>query len=453
MDAVDSIHRMDGMDSEHRMERVDGECLPPQQQGQQYPTQTHYSGKIDKKKRIDSIECGKMIDIRIDNIQDGNGMNIAIETNIAIGNVGNHINIKIGHNKQHNIRIVTEKLHISDPSVQEKNGTHTYIDYSKSIRKTSGLHIVPEHLHRLGHDIKMEDPRRKSIKIFELHSSVYIAIWASPSHNMSAIVLPQDPAFHHHLLPEILSQTITYILNVNKKRVQLHTHLAGALHAIPPGVAHASCNNIRVTLRKQHNYIEPLLHHLPLLDHLRQYIGRLQVDRSDWDITDPNDKRNLNTKARDFLHQSAVTPLGTQQSLRDPSTTSSSTSSNDEVTTQQPQIYIGMIGLQDDIRRETTTSHELHQPHLCTSQVSDFPEDEQQEVLQHLRRQQEFEHSYNKKGQRKAHQLTLRFGQHNHSCRSSATTSTSTRCTKSTGCTSFSVLSRTFSALSRTSTP
>ena len=125
-----------------------------------------------------------------------------------------------------------------------------------------------------------QDGRSKTkvyLNIFELHSSVYIAIWASPSHNMSAIVLPQDPAIHHHLLPEVLSRMITYILNINEKRVELHTHLAGAPHAVPPGVAHASCNNIRVTLRKQHNYIEPLLHHLPLLKHLRQHIGRPQL--------------------------------------------------------------------------------------------------------------------------------------------------------------------------------
>ena len=111
--------------------------------------------KIDDEKYIDKIKCGKTIDIRVENIKDGNGMNIAIGTNIAIGNVGNHINnIEIGH--------------------------------------------------------------------------------------------------------------------INNK--QLHTRLAGTLHAVPPGVAHTSGNNIKVTLKQQHYNIEPLLHRLPLLDHLREDI-------------------------------------------------------------------------------------------------------------------------------------------------------------------------------------
>ena len=230
------------------------------------------------------------------------------------------------------------------------------------------------------------------LNIFELRSSVYIAIWASPSHNMRAIILPQDSAIHHHLLPEALSQTITYNLTICEKRVEFHIHLAGALHAVLPGVAHSFCNSIKVTLRKQHNNFEPLQHHLHLLEHLRQYIGRLQVQSSDWDIKDSNNIRDLNTRTSDCLHHSAVIPLGAHQSLRNSSTISCSTSSSDEVTAQQPSIYIGMIGmisLQEDIEEETITLHDLHQPHLRTYQASDFSEQEQQKILQHLRRQQE----------------------------------------------------------------
>ena len=65
---------------------------------------------------------------------------------------------------------------------------------------------------------------------------------------MSAIILPGDPADHHDLSPDILSQTITYILHINLPRVELRSHLATALHAVPPGVAHQSQNNIRVVM-------------------------------------------------------------------------------------------------------------------------------------------------------------------------------------------------------------
>ena len=110
-----------------------------------------------------------------------------------------------------------------------REGTNTY--------KMSGLHIVPEHLHHYA--ARQQDGGQKTKvyhSILELHSSVYIAIWGSPSHSMSAIVLPQDLTIHHHHhhhLPEVLSLTITYILNIHLKRVELPTHLDGALHAVP----------------------------------------------------------------------------------------------------------------------------------------------------------------------------------------------------------------------------
>ena len=66
---------------------------------------------------------------------------------------------------------------------------------------------------------------------------------------MSAIILPGDPVDHHDLLPDILSQSITYILNINLPRVELRSHLAAALHAVPPGVDHQSQHNIRVVMR------------------------------------------------------------------------------------------------------------------------------------------------------------------------------------------------------------
>ena len=68
---------------------------------------------------------------------------------------------------------------------------------------------------------------------------------------MSALVLPRDPTIDHDLLSDILSESITYILNIYKRCVQLQTHLAGALHAVPPEVAHHSNHTIRMTIRQQ----------------------------------------------------------------------------------------------------------------------------------------------------------------------------------------------------------
>ena len=49
-----------------------------------------------------------------------------------------------------------------------------------------------------------------------------------------------DPVDHHDLIPDILSQSITYILNINRPRIELRSHLVAALHAVPTG----SCTSI-----------------------------------------------------------------------------------------------------------------------------------------------------------------------------------------------------------------
>ena len=96
---------------------------------------------------------------------------------------------------------------------------------------------------------------------------------------MSAITLPRDPRAHHDLLPDILSQTITYILNINLQRIELRSHLAAALHPVPPGVAHQSQNNIRVTLQHLDQQPPPRQRHRDLIDHLRCYLGSYQEFR------------------------------------------------------------------------------------------------------------------------------------------------------------------------------
>ena len=77
---------------------------------------------------------------------------------------------------------------------------------------------------------------------------------------------------------------------------------------------------------------------------------------------------DLNTKERESSYnklETALTLLAAHRGLRDESTTTSrSTMSSEEVATQQPQLYIGMISLQDDIEDEATTLHDFRQSHL-----------------------------------------------------------------------------------------
>ena len=113
---------------------------------------------------------------------------------------------------------------------------------------------------------------RIHLNIFHLEASWYVATWSSSTTKMNAIILTGDPVDHHDLIPDILSQSITYILNINKPRVELRSHLAAALHAVPPGVAHQSQNRIRVALSHIDQQPPPRRHHQELIQYLRYHI-------------------------------------------------------------------------------------------------------------------------------------------------------------------------------------
>ena len=100
------------------------------------------------------------------------------------------------------------------------------------------------------------------LNIFHLEASWRVATWSSAWTKMSAIILPRAPRAHHDLLPDVLSHTITYILSINLPRTKLRSHLAEALHAVPPGLAHQSQNKIKVTLRHFHVQQSPRQHPL-----------------------------------------------------------------------------------------------------------------------------------------------------------------------------------------------
>ena len=117
-----------------------------------------------------------------------------------------------------------------------------------------------------GHRIRIH------LNIFHLEASWHVATWSSSTTKMNAIILSGDPVDHHDLIPDILSQSITYILNINRPRVELRSHLAAALHAVPPGVAHQSQNNIRVALHHLDQQPSPRRHHQELIQYLRYHI-------------------------------------------------------------------------------------------------------------------------------------------------------------------------------------
>ena len=82
-----------------------------------------------------------------------------------------------------------------------------------------------------------QERERRTTVCLNIHhlSNFYIAIWSSVASKMHALVL--DPATHHDLLSDIISESITYIINIQKRRVQIRSHLTEHSHNTP-GVAH-----------------------------------------------------------------------------------------------------------------------------------------------------------------------------------------------------------------------
>ena len=78
----------------------------------------------------------------------------------------------------------------------------------------------------------------------------------------------RHPCAHHHLHSQH-----------HLPRLELRSHLAAALHAVPPRAAHQSQNNIKVTLRHFHLQQSPRQHHWGLIDHLRCYLDSSQALR------------------------------------------------------------------------------------------------------------------------------------------------------------------------------
>ena len=125
---------------------------------------------------------------------------------------------------------------------------------------------------------------------------------------MNAIILSGDPVDHHDLIPDILSQSITYILNINRPRVELRSHLAAALHAVPPGVAHQSQSRIRVALSHLDQQPPPRRHHQELIQYLRYHIRehRAFVGHAAFTIEDTYSVLHFAGHSLPVLHRAAT---------------------------------------------------------------------------------------------------------------------------------------------------
>ena len=166
----------------------------------------------------------------------------------------------------------TQTWHFNVPSEQDESGTATsyrgsnisdHLSVSSSSRTSASSWARQQDG---GHRTRIH------LNIFHLEASWHVATWSSSTTKMNAIILTGDPVDHHDLIPDILSQSITYILNINKPRVELKSHLVAALHAVPPGVAHQSQNRIRVALSHIDQQPPPRRHHQELIQYLRYHI-------------------------------------------------------------------------------------------------------------------------------------------------------------------------------------
>ena len=180
---------------------------------------------------------------------------------------------------------------------------------------------------------------------------------------MSAIILRGDPANNHDLLPDILSQSITYILNINLPRVGLRSHLAAALHAVPPGVAHQSQNNIRVVMRHLDQQPSPRRHHQELIQYLQYHLREHRAFVGHAAFTIEDTYTLLATACPCYIEQLPPRPptRAIGHRAQEESTSSSSTSSS-SIEHREPQLHIGMICINDHPEKDhwalTSKSHQ-----------------------------------------------------------------------------------------------
>ena len=169
----------------------------------------------------------------------------------------------------------------------------------------------------------------------------------------SAIILPGDPINHHNLLPDILSQTITYILNINLPRVELRSHLAAALHAVPPGVAHQSPKNIRVVMYHLDQQPSPRRHHQELIQYLRYHLREHRAFVGHAAFTIEDTYTLLATACQCYIDQLPPRPptRASGHRAQEESASSSSTSSSN-IEHREPQLHMGMICINDHPQKD-----------------------------------------------------------------------------------------------------
>ena len=183
-----------------------------------------------------------------------------------------------------------------------------------------------------------------------------VATWSSSTTKMNAIILSGDPLDHHDRIPDILSQSITYILNINRPRVELRSHLAAALHAVPPGVAHQSQDNIRVALHHLDQQPSPKRHHQELIQYLRYHIREHRAFVGHAAFTIEDTYTLLATACQCYIEQLPPVPStrATRHRAQEESASSSSTSSSN-IEQRGPQLHIGMVCIKDKSEEDPQT--------------------------------------------------------------------------------------------------
>ena len=165
------------------------------------------------------------------------------------------------------------------------------------------------------------------------------------------IFINQDESQGIQWIITILFQTsssITYILSINQPRVELRSHLAAALHAVPPGVAHQSQNNIRVVMSHLDQQPSPRRHHQELTQYLRYHIRehRAFVGHAAFTIEDAYTL--LATACQCYIEQLPPRPSTRAARHRDQeASASSSSTSSSNIEHREPQLHIGMICIKD----------------------------------------------------------------------------------------------------------
>ena len=231
--------------------------------------------------------------------------------------------------------------------------------HSQDVRST----LVPEHRHHHGQDSTMEVTRPRSTS----------TSWScAPPRTLQfghQHLIARVPLSYHKILQSIIITYQKFSSRRSPTSLTLTRRENSLKHILQEGYEQClqelcTCQTTTSKMPSASRGTSQSRAHIVYLCQLK----RQQVERSDWDIMDPNDVRDLGAKSRESLHS-------LQQCVNIASCTSRPEKRiyNIKINNKQRRSdAIAMISQQDDIEEEATL-HGPHQPHhLCQAQVSDL---------------------------------------------------------------------------------